>query len=71
MLNAEIYTIPYEFCSFELCTIICDDSSSNVESENYTLQKLDCCLMCNSYYWHYFHPLSERVNDDEKKHVSS
>jgi hypothetical protein len=47
MLNAEIYTTPCKLCCIELCTIVYEDPSGNVESEDYAMQKLGCCLLCD------------------------
>jgi hypothetical protein len=43
MLDAKIHTTPDELCSFELCPIVCQDSSGHAESIYHALQELDHC----------------------------
>jgi hypothetical protein len=69
MFDVEIYTTPCELGSFELCTIVYDDPSENAESKDYNLHELNCCLMCDVYYYHCLHPLTEHVNGDKEKNV--
>jgi hypothetical protein len=33
--------------TFELCTIVCEDTSGNTESKDCALQELDYCIMCD------------------------
>jgi hypothetical protein len=66
MLNVKIRTTSGKLCSFELCSIICHNSSRHTESVYDVLQELDCCLLGYIYYWHNFHPFSESVNFDEQ-----
>jgi hypothetical protein len=66
MLNAKICTTSGKFCSFEPCSIICQNSSGHVESVYDTLQKLDSCLLGYIYCWHGFHPFSEHVDSNEQ-----
>jgi hypothetical protein len=65
MLDAKIRTTPGELCSFELCTIVCQNSSGHTEPIYDALQELDCCLLRYIHRWHDFHPLGERVDPDE------
>jgi hypothetical protein len=65
MLDAEIHATPNELCSFELCTIVCQDSSEHTESVYDALQELDHYLLGYIYYWHGFYPLGECVDSDE------
>jgi hypothetical protein len=71
MLNVEVYRTPCGLYSFERCTIICEDPPGNAESKDYARQELDCCLLCDIYYWHCPYPLGECVNCDKEKLVSS
>jgi hypothetical protein len=66
MLNAKICTISDKLCSFELCSITCQNSSGHAESIYDALQELDCRLLGYIYCWHNFHPFSECVNSDEQ-----
>jgi hypothetical protein len=66
MLNAKIRTTSGKFCSFELCSIICQNSSGHAESVYDALQELNCCLLGYIYCWHDFHPFSERVDSDKQ-----
>jgi hypothetical protein len=66
MLDAKIRTTSDKLYSFELCSVICQNSSVHVESVYNALQELDCCLLGYIYYWHDFHPFSKRVNSDEQ-----
>jgi hypothetical protein len=45
MLDTKIRATSDELCSFELCTIIYQDSSGHVESVYYALQELNHCLL--------------------------
>jgi hypothetical protein len=65
MLDAKIHATSDELCSFELCTIVCQDSSGDVESIYDALQELDRCLLDYIHCWHGFHPLDEHVDSDE------
>jgi hypothetical protein len=65
MVDAKIRVTFHEFCSFELCTIVCQDSSRHAESVYDALQELDRCLLGYINHWHGFHPLGGYVNCDE------
>jgi hypothetical protein len=66
MLNAKIRITFGKLCSFELCSIICQNSSGHTKSVYDALQELDRCLLGYIYCWHDLHPFSERVNSDEQ-----
>jgi hypothetical protein len=66
MLDAKIRTTPDKLCSFELCSVVCQNFTGNVESVYDALQELYYCLLGYIYYWHNFHSFSERVNSDEQ-----
>jgi hypothetical protein len=66
MLDAKIHTTSDKLCSFELCTIVCQNSSGHAKSVYDTVQKLDCCLLGYIYYWHGFRPLGECVDPNEQ-----
>jgi hypothetical protein len=66
MLNAKIRTTSHKLCSFELCSVIHQNSFGHTESVYDALQKVDCCLLGYIYCWHGFHPFSERVNSNEQ-----
>jgi hypothetical protein len=65
MLDAKIRTTSDELCSFELCTIDCQDTSGYTESVYDALQELDRCLLGYIHHLCGFHPLGERINFDE------
>jgi hypothetical protein len=65
MLDAEIRATSDELCSFELYTIVCQDSSGHTESIYDTRQELDHYLLGYIHRWHDFHPLGERVDSNE------
>jgi hypothetical protein len=66
MLNAKIRTTSSKLGSFELCSVICQNSSGHTESIYDALQELDCHLLGYIYCWHIFHPFSEHVNSDKQ-----
>jgi hypothetical protein len=66
MLDAKIRTTPNKLCSFEMCSVICQNSFGHTKSVYDALQELDCCLLGYIYYWHDFHRFSECVNFDEQ-----
>jgi hypothetical protein len=66
MLNAKIRTTFGKLCSFELCSLICQNTFGHAESVYDALQELDYCLLGYVYCWHNFYPISERVNSDEQ-----
>jgi hypothetical protein len=66
LLDAKIHTTSDKLCSFELRSIICQNSFWHVESVYDALQELDCCLLGYIYCWHDFHSFSERGNSDEQ-----
>jgi hypothetical protein len=65
MLDAKIRATSNELCSFELFTIVYQDSSGYTKSVYDALQKLDRYLMGYVHHWHGSHPLGERINFDE------
>jgi hypothetical protein len=65
MINNEIGATFREFCSFELSSIVRQDSLGNVESVYDALKKFDCRLLSYIYEWGGLHPLGERINSDE------
>jgi hypothetical protein len=66
MLNAKIRTISGKLCFFELCSIICQNSSRHAESIYDALHELDRNLLGYIFYWHDFHLFSERVDSNEQ-----
>jgi hypothetical protein len=66
MLNAKLHATSSKLCPFELCSIICQNSSAHIESVYDALQELDFCILSYIYSWHDFHPFSERVDFDEQ-----
>jgi hypothetical protein len=66
MLDAKIHATFEELCSFELCTIIYQNSYGYAESVYNALQEPDHCILGYIYCCHGFHPLGERVNSDEQ-----
>jgi hypothetical protein len=71
MVDVEIYTTSDKLSSFELSPIICEDPLGHTESEYDALQKLDCCILSDVYYWHCLHPLCEGVNNNEQESKTS
>jgi hypothetical protein len=66
MLDAKIYTTSDKLCSFELCTIVCQNSSWHVKSIYDALQELHRCLLGYIHCWHGLHPIGEHINSDEQ-----
>jgi hypothetical protein len=65
MLNDKISATSDELCSFELCTIVWQNTYGHAESVYDALQELDHCLLSYIYCWHDFHPFGECVDSDE------
>jgi hypothetical protein len=65
MINTEIDATFREFCSFELGSIVRQDSLGNTESVYDALKKFNCRLLSYIYHWGGLHPLGEHINSDE------
>jgi hypothetical protein len=66
MLNAKIHTTSVKFGSFELCSVIYQNSFGHAKSVYDALQELDCHLLGYIYCWHGFHLFSECVNHEKQ-----
>jgi hypothetical protein len=65
MMDTKIRATSYTLHSFELSSIVCQDSSGHAESVYDALQELDHCYLRYVHHWHSFHPLGECVDYDE------
>jgi hypothetical protein len=65
MVNTKVCATSCELGSFELSSIVRQDSSEHAKSVDDALQELNCCFPCYVYHWSGLHPFGERIDADE------
>jgi hypothetical protein len=71
MVNTKINATSYKLHSFELNSVVYQDSLGHTESVYDALQELDYCFLCYVHHWDSFHSFGEWVDCNEQESESS